>query len=248
MQSPSRAILIDLDDTVLDTTASSTRLWRATVAHFAPELGRSPQSINAALDEARHRYWADPDRNARGRLDLHHARREVIRMALESLGVKPADLPARMEEHYTRRRVGVMQAFPGAIDALRRLRVAGFKLALVSNGHGPSQREKVSRFGLHRLVELVVIEGELGIGKPDPRVFQHAMDVLGAVPATTWVVGDHLQWEVAAPQAMGMRAAWLDWQGRGLPEGSTVQPDRIVRSLAEFADAHDVAPGADARR
>jgi putative hydrolase of the HAD superfamily len=41
---------------------------------------------------------------------------------------------------------------------------------------------------------------------------------------------------VAAPQRLGLRAAWVDGPGRGLPEGSPVRPDRILRAFPEFLD------------
>ncbi len=50
----------------------------------------------------------------------------------------------------------------------------------------------------------------------------------------TWMIGDNLEWEVEAPQRLGIYAIWMDVHGDGLPEGSTVKPDRIIRSLTEL--------------
>jgi FMN phosphatase YigB (HAD superfamily) len=47
-------------------------------------------------------------------------------------------------------------------------------------------------------------------------------------------VGDNLEWEVEAPQRLGIYAIWIDVHGDGLPEGSTIKPDRIIRSLTEL--------------
>jgi len=49
-----------------------------------------------------------------------------------------------------------------------------------------------------------------------------------------WIVGDDLEWEVAAPQRLGLHAIWHDAWGRGLPAGSAVVPDRIIRGLGEL--------------
>jgi putative hydrolase of the HAD superfamily len=65
------------------------------------------------------------------------------------------------------------------------------------------------------------------------------MSVLGAEPHETWIVGDHLEWEVAAPQRLGLHAVWCDGFGRGLPPGSAVKPDRIIRSLLELVAADE---------
>ena len=48
------------------------------------------------------------------------------------------------------------------------------------------------------------------------------------------MVGDNLEWDVAAPQKLGMSGVWIDARGRGLPEQSAVKPDYIVRSLADL--------------
>lgn len=48
------------------------------------------------------------------------------------------------------------------------------------------------------------------------------------------MVGDHLEWEIAAPQRLGIFAIWHDSLGEGLPTGSTIQPDHIIRELREL--------------
>lgn len=229
-----RAMLIDLDDTLLDTTSSSDRLWREVVDDFAGEIGHTPAAINRALDAAREWYWADPRRNRAGRLDLERSRFDVVDSALKRLGIDRRDLAKRFAQAYSDRRVGVMRAYPGVLDALAELRRRGVKLALLTNGMGPTQRDKVDRFELESLFDAVFIEGEIGLGKPEPELFRRALDALGVTAADTWVVGDNLEWEVAAPQRMGMAGIWVDWQGTGLPEDSSVKPDRIIRSITEL--------------
>jgi putative hydrolase of the HAD superfamily len=51
------------------------------------------------------------------------------------------------------------------------------------------------------------------------------------------MIGDHLLWDVAAAQARGVYAVWIDSAGRGIPGGSTVRPDLIVRALRELQSA-----------
>ena len=71
----------------------------------------------------------------------------------------------------------------------------------------------------------------------------HAMAVLGVEPGDTWMVGDNLEWEVAAPQKLGIFAIWFDGFGRGLPDDSSVKPDRIIRSLPELLGWRDEIGG-----
>ena len=68
----------------------------------------------------------------------------------------------------------------------------------------------------------------------NPLAYRHAMGVLGVEPHETWMVGDNLEWEVMAPQRIGIHAVWHDSLGNGLPEGTPARPDRIIRGLAEL--------------
>src|SRR5436190_458842 len=108
------------------------------------------------------------------------------------------------------------------------------KLALVTNGAAGLQRAKVERFALTHRFDHIQIEGEHGFGKPDERAYQHAMQALGVTASETWMIGDNLEWEVEVPQRLGIYAIWMDAHGEGLPPGSTVKPDRIIRSLSEL--------------
>ena len=75
---------------------------------------------------------------------------------------------------------------------------------------------------------------EHGFGKPEERAYKHAMEVLGVGPDETWMVGDNLEWEIVAPQRLGMYAIWRDGYGVGLPRNSPIRPDRIIRRLSEL--------------
>jgi putative hydrolase of the HAD superfamily len=81
---------------------------------------------------------------------------------------------------------------------------------------------------------VIVIEGEFGAGKPDEAVYRHALAALGARAEDTCMVGDHLDFDVAGAQQLGMRGIWIDRAGAGLPAGCVVRPDRIIRTLAEL--------------
>ena len=50
------------------------------------------------------------------------------------------------------------------------------------------------------------------------------------------MVGDNLEWEVVAPQRLGIYAIWYDGYGTGLPPGSPIRPDRIIRTLPELLE------------
>ena len=159
--------------------------------------------------------------------------------ALAAAGHAPlsTDLATRLADRFTAYREEQMFVFPGAHDAIDALKARGVKLALVTNGAAGPQRAKVERFALAHRFDHIQIEGEHGFGKPEERAYLHAMEALGVTAPETWMVGDNLEWEVEAPQRLGIYAIWIDVHGEGLPAESTVKPDRIIRSLTELLPA-----------
>ena len=126
--------------------------------------------------------------------------------------------------------------FPGAVETLKWLRESGCRLALLTNGAAEIQRQKIVRFQLEPLFDLILVEGELGFGKPDERIYRLALTELAASPPETWMVGDNLEWDVGQPQKMGMTGIWVDAAGAGLPASSAVSPDLIIGGLSQLRD------------
>ena len=232
-----RAILFDLDDTILAYDAVADPAWLETCRCFVHRLdGVEPSALLDSIQDYRRWYWGDPVRHKRARLDLKTARREVVTGALKRFDVEAPDLVAEMGDFYDAHREQLVHLFPGAIDTLRTLQERAVRLALITNGMAGHQRAKVDKFELGRFFDCVLIEGEFGAGKPEERVYRHALDQIGATPNQTWMVGDNLEWEVAAPQRLGITGIWVDSRKTGLPESSTVRPDRIITSLPELLE------------
>jgi putative hydrolase of the HAD superfamily len=139
-----------------------------------------------------------------------------------------------MGNEYAEKREQAVTPFPGAVDALVALKDLGIRMAMVTNGNSETQRAKINRWDLEQYFEYILIEGEFGTGKPDPKVYRNAMGTLDAQPSETWMIGDNLEWEVVAPQRLGITGIWNDWRGKGLPLGSSAKPDRIITSLQEL--------------
>ena len=230
-----RAVLLDLDDTILDDSGGALASWRDAVTVHADGLGAHRlEAILDSIHEVRRWYWSDPERHRVGRLDLGAATRQVVATALERVGAERPDVATAIASDYRARRDAALVPFADAVETVEWLRAQGCRLALLTNGAAQAQRAKVDRFGLARLFELVLIEGEVGYGKPDPRIYRDALDGLGVSAAETWMVGDNLVWDVAEPQRLGIHAVWVDRSGNGVPSGRDVRPDRIVHRLSEL--------------
>ena len=235
-------MLIDLDDTILDAYNNPGALWLEVTTEFGPELGGfAPEAATRAITASADTFWDDPERSRIWRQQMFPARREVVRLAFESVAASggpaiPEATIHALADSFSRRRVERYQPFPGAIETLEALRDHGVRLALLTNGSGPTQRAKLARFGLEAHFHHIQIEGEHGFGKPEERAYRHALAQLGVAARDAWMVGDNLDWEVAAPQRIGIFAVWHDYAGTGLPTGSTVRPDRVIRALPELLE------------
>ena len=229
------AILLDLDDTILNDSGSVDESWRHACASHAHRLAPFDAAVVVeAIKKTSKWYWDDPDRHREGRLRLDAARREVVGLALRDLGVEDLALAVGIGDVYSYYRDLGMAPLPDAIETVKWLRESGRRLALLTNGAAAAQRRKIARFEIEGLFDAIFVEGELGFGKPDERVYQRALSALGVAPADAWMVGDNLDFDVAAPQKLGVSGVWIDVRGLGVPEHSTVKPDHIVRSLAEL--------------
>ena len=233
-----RAMLIDMDDTILSAYGRPDVAWNNMATEFASEFAPlSPQQVAAAIVDSGRRFWASAA--AEWRLKLAEARHEVVRDGFSALAAAghPAlssELATRLADRFTAYREEEMFVFPGAHEAIDALKAHGVKLALVTNGAAGIQRAKIERFALTHRFDHIQIEGEHGFGKPEERTYLHAMQALGVTAPETWMVGDNLEWEVEVPQRLGIYAIWIDSHAEGLPADCTIKPDRVIRSLTEL--------------
>ncbi|MGA0600102.1 HAD family hydrolase [Caulobacter sp. KR2-114] len=237
-----RAILFDLDDTIISAYARPELAWLTVTSELAEHLAPlTPEEATRAVADYAADFWSDEDRHREHRQDLGAARRKIVAGALARLnaeGRQPfaADLAVRLADRFTDYRNEQMTLFEGAHETLDALKRHGVRLALVTNGAAADQRAKVARFDLAPRFDHIQIEGEHGFGKPEERAYRHALEALKVEPHEAWMVGDNLEWEVAAPQRLGIFAIWHDHVGDGLPHGSPVRPDRIITRLSELLD------------
>lgn len=248
-----QAILLDLDDTILADSEGAAGCWQHVCAQYAARAGcAAPEPLATAIAAERAWYWDDRERQRRGRLDLVAARREIVGRALARLrsvdGNRLDDNDGRDEAlaeeiaaSYAALRVAGVAPFPGAIETVATLRERGLRLALLTNGNGTSQRAKIERHALAPYFDCILVEGEFGAGKPDPRIFRQALGELGTSAARTWMVGDNLEGDIAGAQAVGIAGVWVDVSGVGLPAGSTVRPAYSIRALPEVLRCLELA-------
>lgn len=110
----------------------------------------------------------------------------------------------------------------GAEATLRALADAGLRVGVVSNADGRIA-QALARAGLATWLEVIVDSAVVGVEKPDPAIFDHALDQLGVSPEVTWYVGDSVAYDVPAAESGGLTPWLVDHTGwRPVRHGRTI--------------------------
>ncbi len=230
-----KAVLFDLDDTIIAWDAVAEQSWQLVCNRFVSRVtGLKGNELYAAVKEARDWYLSDPERHRYSRLNLKSYRRNAVSMALTRLGVNAPALANEIADAYGIERDAAAFVYPGAIDTLKYFRAQKVRLALVTNGTSEGQRKKIERYDLYHFFDSIMIEGEMGVGKPNERFFLATLKSLDVSGSEAWMVGDDIERDIGGAQRIGIRGCWVDWRGIGIPESSTIKPDKIVRTISEL--------------
>ncbi|MGI4864236.1 MAG: HAD family hydrolase [Janthinobacterium lividum] len=226
---PITTVLFDLDDTLFDHMATARAALAATAAG-RPALQGVPaeelyQRYSALLEEMHPRVMT-------GQLSYLAARQLRFQQLLAPY--EPAVSAAAVEElaaqHYGHYRQ-LRQPVAGALALLQRLTPA-VKIGIVTNNRTEEQRDKLDFLGMTALVDALITSEDVGVLKPDPAIYQVALERLQARPAETVMVGDNWQADVLGALAVGIRPLWLNRTG-------------AARLLPDVAELTSLEPTAD---
>ena len=177
-------------------------------------LWRDKQLTYSWLRAAQHRH-----------ADFLQVTADALDFALETLGLETTGRRERLLDLYLR-----LAAFPEVPQALARVRAAGLKTAILSNGTPAMLAAAVGAAGLGPLFDAVLSVEEVGAFKPDPRVYQLAVDRLGTPAASIAFVSSN-GWDAHAASAFGMQVVWCNRYGQRR-ERLPGAPDREITTLA----------------
>ncbi|MCW5723178.1 MAG: HAD family hydrolase [Devosia sp.] len=231
-----RAVLFDLDDTLIFAYANPAPAWHAVAGEYAAFLGDTPVSgVGKALADSTALFLSDDDNRRRWRLEAAATRRAVVRNALVAAGYPHLEaLAAEIADRYAQYREENMYLYSDALAVIDIFRSRGMKLGLVTNGATEVQNAKIDRFGLRHRFDHFQVEEEAGFGKPDGRAYVESLAALDVAPEDAIMIGDDLVWDVLAPQRLGMTGIWCNRFGLELTAQTPVVPDRIITRLSEL--------------
>ena len=220
------AITLDLDDTlwpILPVMERCEQVLEAFLLEHAPAVaqrfpGRAMRTLRDAI--AAQRPDLAHDYSAQRRLSLEHAFAEAR---------VEADAPALIERAYVafyaeRNRV---QLYDDVADALPAL-AAHCRVLALTNGNAD-----LASIGVDRHFHGAVLARDVGVAKPDPRIFHHASSLLDVDPRHIWHVGDDPELDVLGAQRAGLRGVWINRNDQRWPHPRQM-PDLIIRDLGEL--------------
>jgi 2-haloacid dehalogenase len=221
-----RACVFDAYGTIFD--------YASAAARCRDELGEDFGRLTQLWRDKQLQYsWLRAVQGAHA--DFWQVTGDGLDFALETLRIDNRGLRSRLMNLYL-----TLDAFAEVPEVLRRLRAAGLKTAILSNGSPRMLRAAVDGAGLGDLLDGVFSVEEVGVYKPHPKVYQLAVDRLGIEPGAIAFQSSNA-WDAYAASAFGMRVVWCNRYGQR-PERLPGRPDAEVATLAELPGLVALAP------
>ena len=224
-----KAILFDVDDTLFSTTEFA-RHAREKAVDAMVEMG-----IEAPAEEVLTELRGHP----RVRIQLRPALRQAPRPPPphQRRDVNPALIVAAGMTAYHDTKFEHLRAFEDVRPFLESLRAARMRTGIVTHGMTTKQCEKLLRLGIVDLLgpRDIFISEQVGIAKPNPKLYQHALTSMGLLPSEVLYVGDNLAHDIVPPRSIGMHTAWIKRSAKPGQDVEAASPEFIVNDFGELA-------------
>jgi len=244
--------LFDLDDTLVPERDAWVQAFNEACANHASSLGVGFEELRRKVFETSRVLWATSEVSAYcARVGLgspssllssypgNRAEDEVLRgwgpsyrhsawvHGLRDAGIADPSLASTLEPAFRASFQTVHRPYDDVAETLHQLGRA--RVGVLTNGFADLQYLKLERSGLLDQIEILVVSGEVGIGKPDPRIFEIALQDLSVEPEECLMVGDSLDRDVRGASAVGIKSVLLSRDGR---KGEWAGP--VIKTLVEL--------------
>ena len=210
-----QACVFDAYGTLLD--------FNSAVMRCRDEIGDSAERLSDVWRQKQLQYtWLRSLMGAHA--DFWQVTGEALDFALVATGINNPELRIRLMALYRE-----LDAFPEVTDTLTRLKAAGMKTAVLSNGSPDMLNAAAAASGIDALLDAVLSVEDVGIYKPDPRVYQLAVDRLGVAAENICFMSSN-GWDAAGAGAFGFRVVWINRYGQPV-EHLPAKPDVILDTL-----------------
>lgn len=226
-----KAVLFDIDDTLFSTTefARNARA-RAVDAMIDTGLEATHEEISAELQEVVREFGSNYS---------HHYDKLIQRLPPhQKRDVNPALIVASGMAAYHDTKFEDLRAFDDVKPFLAALGEARVRTGIITHGWTTKQSEKLIRLGLVPLLgpRHIFISEQVGISKPNPKLYQHALREMGLLPGEVLYVGDNVAHDIVPPASIGMHTAWIRRAAREGQDIEAANPEFIVDDFRELAE------------
>ena len=121
----------------------------------------------------------------------------------------------------------------GSVEMLKELKKRGYKLGMITNGNSLLQNTKLDSAGIRDLFDMSVVSDDIGIWKPDKRIFEYGMDKLGVTREQSLYVGDHPINDIQGALNAKMNVLWMNY---GSFEGQATEGVEGIRECYELLE------------
>lgn len=158
---------------------------------------------------------------------------EAVRRLLVEAGVVEQATLQQLQTAFLDVLLAHLDLAPGAEEVVRSIK-SSCLVGLLTNGPSRLQWGKIERLGIRAWFDGIVVSDDIGIRKPDPRIFQALLRRLNVAPQEAVYVGDSLEYDVLGARNAGLASVWLN-AGRKGPRGTTQPtPDAQIARLEEL--------------
>ncbi|MGK8894169.1 pyrimidine 5'-nucleotidase [Citrobacter koseri] len=213
-------IFFDADETLFtfDSFTGLQRMFLDYSVTFTAEDFQDYQAVNKPL-------WVDYQNGAITSLQLQ--RQRFVGWG-EQLNVPPEEL----NDAFMNAMAEICAPLPGAVSLVNALH-GKVKMGIITNGFTSLQQIRLERTGLRDRFDLLVISEEVGVAKPDPRIFDYALEQAGSPDRScVLMVGDTAESDILGGINAGLSTCWLNAHHREQPAG--IEPTWTVASLSEL--------------
>ena len=218
-----KAVLIDIDDTLLDFKKCA----EESIFRSAGEIGLSlPSDVIETFVYFNDQYWREIEKGTFTKADL---RRERFNTIFASLGIK-TDGEA-FDDLFKKNLHHAYVKVDGAEDLLKYL--SRYKVYAASNAHDRDyQKTRLTRAGLIDYFDGLFVSGQIGANKPSKEFFDICMETLQVEPNEIVMIGDSLSADISGAKEYGFHTVWFDKYGVGVGD----EADFVAKRLLEIID------------
>ncbi|HKD99939.1 MAG TPA: TIGR02253 family HAD-type hydrolase [Planctomycetota bacterium] len=226
-----KAVFFDIDDTLFSTTVFAEKARRAAIeAMIAHGLKGSREDLIRELNEVVAEFTSNYE---------HHLDKLLLRLPPEALdGHNPAILVAAGIVAYHETKFRELRVYDDVHEVLRQLGRTPLILGIISHGWTVKQAEKIVRLKITEFIDkrAIFISDQIGISKPNPKLYRKACEALGVDPREAMYVGDNPKNDLEPAKALGMVSVWMRRSGRHHLEPGMSQPDYQIKNFHELRD------------